>query len=91
VPHLVATEPERTAGRFTGRVAGIPCFREGKIARVDAWLAGQGALAWCAVDRSREADPDYGLAGVLAEALTSAVPPSSWDAMADDTWPGRPA
>ena len=42
VPHLVATEPERVAGRFTGCVAGIPCFREGKIARVEAWLAGQG-------------------------------------------------
>jgi HAD superfamily hydrolase (TIGR01490 family) len=42
VPHLVATEPEQAGGRFTGRVAGIPCFREGKIARVDAWLAGQG-------------------------------------------------
>jgi HAD superfamily hydrolase (TIGR01490 family) len=42
VTHLVATEPEQVAGRFTGRVAGIPCFREGKIARVDAWLAAQG-------------------------------------------------
>jgi len=42
VQHLLATEPERKAGRFTGKVAGIPCFREGKIARVDAWLAGQG-------------------------------------------------
>ena len=42
VMHLVATEPEQVAGRFTGRVAGIPCFREGKIARVDAWLAAQG-------------------------------------------------
>ncbi len=42
VPHLVATEPERLAGRFTGRVAGIPCFREGKVTRVDAWLAAQG-------------------------------------------------
>src|SRR5882672_2918695 len=42
VPHLLATEPERSAGRFTGRVAGVPCFREGKIARVEAWLAGQG-------------------------------------------------
>jgi phosphoserine phosphatase len=42
VPHLVATEPERDGRRFTGRVAGIPCFREGKIARVEAWLAGQG-------------------------------------------------
>jgi HAD superfamily hydrolase (TIGR01490 family) len=42
VPHLVATEPERVAGRFTGRVAGIPCFRAGKIARVESWLAGLG-------------------------------------------------
>ena len=42
VPHLVATEPERSAGRFTGRVAGVPCFREGKIVRVEAWLAEQG-------------------------------------------------
>jgi HAD superfamily hydrolase (TIGR01490 family) len=40
--HLVATEPERSAGRFTGRVAGVPCFREGKIVRVEAWLAGLG-------------------------------------------------
>jgi HAD superfamily hydrolase (TIGR01490 family) len=42
VPHLVATEPETEAGRFTGRVAGTPCFREGKIQRVDQWLAGLG-------------------------------------------------
>lgn len=42
VPDLVATEPERVAGRFTGRVAGTPCFREGKLARVDEWLAGLG-------------------------------------------------
>jgi len=42
VPHLVATEPEAIAGRFTGRVAGTPCFREGKLRRVDEWLAGLG-------------------------------------------------
>jgi len=42
VAHLVATEPERVAGRFTGRVEGVPCFKEGKIARVEAWLSGQG-------------------------------------------------
>jgi HAD superfamily hydrolase (TIGR01490 family) len=42
VPNLIATEPETVGGRFTGRVAGTPCFREGKIARVDAWLAGAG-------------------------------------------------
>ena len=42
VPHLIATEPERAAGRYTGRVQGTPCFREGKIERVQAWLAGLG-------------------------------------------------
>lgn len=42
IEHLVATEPERRDGAFTGGVAGIPCFREGKIARVEAWLAGLG-------------------------------------------------
>jgi HAD superfamily hydrolase (TIGR01490 family) len=42
VPHLIATEPESSGGRFTGRVAGTPCFREGKIRRVDEWLAGFG-------------------------------------------------
>ena len=42
IPHLIATEPESVAGRFTGRVAGTPCFREGKIRRVEEWLAGLG-------------------------------------------------
>jgi len=42
VEHLIATEPESRDGRFTGRVAGIPCFREGKIKRLDEWLAGRG-------------------------------------------------
>ncbi|MEO8718764.1 MAG: HAD family hydrolase [Burkholderiales bacterium] len=42
VAHLIATEPETAAGRFTGRLAGTPCFREGKIRRVDEWLAGLG-------------------------------------------------
>ncbi len=42
VRHLVATEPESRNGRFTGRVAGTPCFREGKIRRVDEWLEGLG-------------------------------------------------
>jgi len=31
VQHLIATEPENRDGCFTGRVAGTPCFREGKI------------------------------------------------------------
>ena len=35
IEHLIATEPERSDGRFTGQVAGTPCFREGKVARLD--------------------------------------------------------
>jgi HAD superfamily hydrolase (TIGR01490 family) len=42
IAHLIATEPERIDGKFTGRVAGTPCFREGKIVRVDAWLIARG-------------------------------------------------
>ena len=42
VPHLLATDPEQVGGRYTGRVAGTPCFREGKIMRVEAWLASRG-------------------------------------------------
>ena len=42
VAHLIATEPETRAGRFTGRVAGTPCFREGKLQRLEQWLAGLG-------------------------------------------------
>lgn len=39
IRHLIATEPETSRGRFTGRVAGVPCFREGKITRLREWLA----------------------------------------------------
>ena len=42
VSHLIATEPESREGRFTGRVAGTPCFREGKVRRLDEWLSAQG-------------------------------------------------
>ena len=40
---LIATELERDgSGRVTGRIRGTPSFREGKIARVDQWLASLG-------------------------------------------------
>jgi HAD superfamily phosphoserine phosphatase-like hydrolase len=42
VLHLIATEPEEKEGRFTGGIAGLPCFQEGKVARVDEWLAREG-------------------------------------------------
>jgi HAD superfamily hydrolase (TIGR01490 family) len=43
VETLIATDLERdAAGRVTGRIAGTPSFREGKIARVQAWLRARG-------------------------------------------------
>ena len=41
---LVATELEVRDGRFTGKPSGTPSFREGKITRVEEWLAGQGRI-----------------------------------------------
>ncbi len=38
VSNLIATEPEQKDGEFTGQVSGLPCFREGKIARLESWL-----------------------------------------------------
>jgi HAD superfamily hydrolase (TIGR01490 family) len=42
VADLLATEPEWREGRYTGAVAGIPCFQEGKVTRLRAWLEQQG-------------------------------------------------
>lgn len=42
VAHLIATEPEQNEGEFTGRVAGVPSFREGKVVRMENWLAERG-------------------------------------------------
>jgi HAD superfamily hydrolase (TIGR01490 family) len=43
IAELIATEPEERGGEFTGGVSGIPCFREGKVQRLDAWLAARGS------------------------------------------------
>ncbi len=38
VTHLLATEPERVDGSYTGGVSGVPCYREGKVARLRSWM-----------------------------------------------------
>ncbi|HHH36539.1 MAG TPA: HAD family hydrolase [Gammaproteobacteria bacterium] len=38
IEDLIATEPELHEERYTGRVAGTPCFREGKVERLEQWL-----------------------------------------------------
>jgi HAD superfamily hydrolase (TIGR01490 family) len=42
VSNLLATEPEIVDGLYTGEIAGIPCYREGKVERLEQWLKKQG-------------------------------------------------
>jgi HAD superfamily hydrolase (TIGR01490 family) len=42
IEHLIATEPEEHDREFTGKVAGTPCFRAGKVACLENWLREQG-------------------------------------------------
>src|ERR1051325_5577632 len=37
VEHLLATDPEELSGRYTGGVVGTPCYREGKVTRLNEW------------------------------------------------------
>jgi len=38
IDDLIATQPELIEERFTGGFIGIPCFREGKVKRLNHWL-----------------------------------------------------
>ncbi|MDH5179090.1 MAG: HAD-IB family hydrolase [Gammaproteobacteria bacterium] len=42
IDNLLATTPEISQGRYTGRVDGIPCFKDGKVKNLYQWLAGSG-------------------------------------------------
>jgi len=39
IPHLIATPTECIDGRYTGKLSGAPCFKEGKIDKLNAWMA----------------------------------------------------
>lgn len=42
IEHLIATEPELVNGRYTGEVAGVPSFQDGKVQRLNDWLESTG-------------------------------------------------
>lgn len=44
-----------------------------------AWLGGDGALAWCALDRCFAADRHHGLGMLVARLLDGAVAPTAWE------------
>lgn len=82
IDHLIAVEPEMQDGRYTGRVSGVPSFREGKITRLNDWLADRELSmhdAWFysdshndlplleAVDRPVAVDPDDTLRAIAEQ------------------------
>lgn len=44
-----------------------------------AWLGGDGALAWCALDRCFSGDRHHGLGTLVARLLDGAVAPTAWE------------
>jgi len=42
VDDMLATEPEFKDGRYTGEVTDVPCFQQGKVVRLEKWLAKTG-------------------------------------------------
>ena len=56
VQELIAIDLVRNAeGEFTGDIAGTPSFREGKVTRVEAWLAARN-LGWQDVETTFYSD-----------------------------------
>ncbi len=50
----------------------------GGLLALAAWLAGDGALAWCAIDRVEEAPHSSSISDFVTVMLQRAVPPASW-------------
>lgn len=81
IENLLATDPEQNTHGYTGRVAGTPCFQEGKVTRLNEWLekTGVGLDGACfysdshndipllnMVDRPIAVDPDDQLKSVAS-------------------------
>jgi len=43
IDNLIGTDPEMVDGEYTGGVSGVPSFKEGKVTRINQWLAERGS------------------------------------------------
>lgn len=41
ITEILATNAEVAEGKYTGKVAGLACYKKGKLARLDDWLEGR--------------------------------------------------
>jgi hypothetical protein len=81
---LTRSEARRAVDLWTDAVRRLPSSHVAGPAAVlafAAWLVGDGALAWCAVDRCHEASPEHSLAGLVAQLLESATSPETWEVL----------
>ena len=42
IEHLIGSDPEMVIGEYTGNVTGVPSFQEGKVTRINQFLAARG-------------------------------------------------
>ncbi|TGN65550.1 DUF4192 domain-containing protein [Nocardioides eburneiflavus] len=81
---LVRGEARRAVDLWSDAVRRLPDRHVAGPAAVlafAAWLLGDGALAWCAVDRCRDVEPAHSLGGLVAQLLESATSPDHWEVL----------
>jgi hypothetical protein len=81
---LTRSEARRAVDLWSDAVRRLPPTHVAAPAAVlafAAWLVGDGALAWCAVDRCREVEPAHTLVTLVAQLLDSATSPDCWEVL----------
>ena len=81
---LSRSDARRAVDLWSDAVRRLPASQVSSPAAVLAfasWLVGDGALAWCAIDRCREVEPEHSLGGLVAQLLQSATSPDSWEVL----------
>ncbi len=66
---------QRVVSRTPAWLASAPLCLLG----ISAWVAGNGTLQNCCVERVERIDPEYSMASLLADINQRALPPSYWD------------
>ena len=79
IAHLLAVRLERgPGGTITGRISGVPSYREGKVTRVHEWLAGRDATlaAFERISVYSDSVNDLALLGLASDAVATNPTPA---------------
>lgn len=89
IPTLIATHAEYVDGSYTGRIAGVPSFKEGKVVRVKQWLATLGLSLDAFEDTFFYSDSinDVPLLEVVSQPVATNPSPSLRALALDRDWP----